>query len=229
MRGLIFAISLLWVSIAAAQDMTGGRLTVTGEGRVDSAPDMATITLGVTAQAGTAAEALRETSKATAEVLALLTKAGLKSRDIQTRDLSLSPLWNNSSSSSQPKISGYQAGNTVMVRVRALDNLGVILDDVVQGGANQFHGLSFGLQNPGPVQDDARRAAVAEALRKAKLYAEAAGIALGPVLELHEAGGGALQPEMMSRMAAVAVAVPVAQGEVSTVARVTMVFQIGAP
>lgn len=226
MKWLIIAISLVWGSIAMAQDVTDGRLTVTGEGRIDSAPDMATITLGVTSEADTAAAALRETSEATAEVLALLKQAGLAARDMQTRDLSLSPLWNNSSSSSQPKINGYQAGNNVMVRVRALDTLGMILDTVVQGGANQFHGLSFGLQNPGPVQDDARRAAVAEALRKAKLYAEAAGITLGPILELNESGGSAPQPEMMGRMAAVSVAVPVAGGEVSTVAQVTMVFQI---
>lgn len=231
MRWIFVICALLCGSVALAQETSGGRLTVTGEGRVDSAPDMATITLGVTAEARTAAKALEQTSAATAEVLALLSGAGVEPRDVQTRDLSLSPQWSNYSSSTgeRARIVGYQASNTVVVRVRALDDLGEILDDVVESGANQFHGLSFGLQDPGPVQDAARRAAVAEALRKAALYAQAAGLRLGQVLEFNESGSASPRPVMLERMAMAPDAVPVAQGEVTTQAMVTMVFAIDGP
>ncbi len=216
----------------AGNDASGGRLTVTGEGRVESVPDMATITLGVTSEAKSAAEAMDRTSRATAAVLERLKAAGIADRDMQTRDLHLSPIWENRSSSSgntRPRIAGYEASNTVLVRVRALDDLGRILDDVVEGGANLFQGLSFGLQNPGPVQDEARRAAVADAMRKAALYAGAAGLTLGPVLELAEAGAVAPMPVAMERIALMSEPVPVAAGEVSTVAHVTMVLRISGP
>ena len=121
---LIAIFAFVWAAAAQGQDISGGRLTVTGEGRVDSAPDMATITLGVTAQAKTASDALAQTSAATAQVLARLGDAGVAPRDMQTRDLSLSPTWDNrsSSSGSRPVIVGYQASHTVSVRVRDLDS-----------------------------------------------------------------------------------------------------------
>ncbi|MDJ0826839.1 MAG: SIMPL domain-containing protein [Rhodobacter sp.] len=224
MRFWIAAAVLVLALPIWAQETAPGRLTVTGEGRVESVPDMATITLGVTSEARTAADAMRETSKATAAVLGRLASAGIEDRDMQTRDLSLSPVWDSRSSSSPPKIVGFQARNTVVVRVRALDALGGILDEVIEAGANLFQGLSFGLQEPGPVHDEARRRAVAEARRKAALYAEAAGLSLGAVLELNEAGGSP-RPMMLER-AAMASAVPIAAGEVAIQAAVSMVFEI---
>ncbi|MCG6903006.1 MAG: SIMPL domain-containing protein [Rhodobacter sp.] len=227
MRQIFIVLALLWAGHAAAEDVTPGRLSVTGVGVVDSQPDMATISMGALAQAATAAEALAETSRATAATLALLTEAGVEGRDMQTSNLSLQPVWDNrTTSGSRPRISGYQASNTVTVRVRDLEKLGGILDAVVQNGANTFQGLTFGLQDAGPVQDQARRAAVAEAMRKARLYAEAAGLTLGAVLELSESGSATPRPEMLGRMATMAEAVPVAAGEVSTQAQVTMVFAL---
>ena len=232
MRWMMAVSVMLWIGVfqgtLAVADPDDGKLTVTGVGRVDSVPDMATITVGVTSEARTAAEALNDTSAATTRILARMAEAGIAPRDVQTRDLGLSPLWDNrnSSSGSRPKIVGYQASNTVIVRVRALAQLGPILDDVVENGANNFHGLAFGLQNPEPVQDDARRAAVADAMRKAQLYAGAGGLTLGAVLELSEAGSATPQPVMMERSAMMSDGVPVAQGEVSTNALVTMVFAI---
>ncbi len=217
---IVLALSLA-MGQAVAQEAAQGRLIVTGEGAVDSAPDMATITMGVTSEAKTAAEAMSETSEATAKVLEALVQAGIEARDMQTRDLALSPLWDNRSTGER-RIVGFQASNTVLVRVRDLDALGEILDQVILGGANQFRGLGFGLQDPGPALDEARRRAVAEAMRKAALYAEAAGLTLGPVLEFSESGGSP-GPVMMER-AGMAMAVPIAAGEVTTNASVTMVF-----
>ncbi len=224
----------IWVVVAAlclvlpawAEDSGPGRMTVTGEGSVDSVPDMATITLGVTAEARAAADAMRETSQATAAVLQRLAAAGIEPRDLRTRDLSLSPVWDNRNSSARPKIVGFEARNTVVVRVRDLDGLGGVLDEVIESGANLFQGLSFGLQDPGPALDEARRQAVAEARRKAVLYAEAAGLELGAVLEFNESSGSP-RPVMMMERAAMASPVPIAAGEVSTRASVTMVFAIG--
>ena len=119
------------------------------------------------------------------------------------------------------------AGNTVHIRVRDLDKLGGLLDQVVKDGANTFNGLSFGLQDSTDAKNEARRRAVADARAKAELYAEAAGVSLGKIIELTDGVTSSPQPMFMERSAMVmSDAVPIAEGEVSTSARVTITFEI---
>ena len=225
MRFLSIILISLGLAAAAMAAETSPAITVTGRGEVAAAPDMATITLGVTSQAITAGEAMDETSAAVAAILKALEAAGIAPRDMQTSDLSLDPVWSSrASNGAAPRIEGFTARNTLRVRVRDLDRLGAALDDVLRVGANSFQGLSFGLQQPEPLADQARAEAVADAQRKAALMAEAAGLALGPVLSISEAGGAAPVPVMMEAARA---AIPVAAGEVSQTATVTMVFALG--
>lgn len=202
-------------------------LVVTGEGRVEAAPDMAVIPIGVETAAATAAAALADNNARIGAVIARLKAAGVADRDIQTSGLSLGPRYDYSAGSGSQKLAGYVAVNQVTVRVRALDRLGVVLDAVVADGANQFAGISLALQDPGPQLDEARRRAVADARARAALLAEAAGVRLGPVLSITE-GSGAGQPLPMLRQSAAmaAEAVPVAAGELTLSAGVTLVFAI---
>jgi uncharacterized protein YggE len=202
------------------------QISVTGEGQVDVAPDMATITLGVTNQAKEAGDAMAATSAAVAQMLTRLDDLGIAARDRQTRSLSLNPIWSNraSSVSGPAKITGFVASNAVLVRVRDLDNLGRIMDAVIAGGANDFNGLQFSVQKPDPLMDDARKLAVTDAIAKARLLATAAGVTLGPVLTMSEQGGG--RPVQMDMAAARSGGTPIAAGEVSVHASVSMVFGI---
>ena len=206
--------------------MQAGEITVTGEGRVNSAPDMALIHLGVTTESDTAAAALAANSAEIAKVLANLTAAGIEGRDVQTTGLSINPNW-QSNSSGASTIQGYIASNTVTVRVRALETLGTLLDAAVKDGANTLNGVEFGLQKPEPVMNEARKAAVADAKARAELIAGAAGVKLGAIKSISE-GGSAPMPMPMLRMAAEAAAgaVPVASGEVGTSAQVTIVWTL---
>lgn len=203
------------------------QISVTGEGQVETAPDMALITLGVTHEAPEARAAMRATSEAVAQVLRDLAAQGIASRDLQTRQLSLTPVWSNrgSSTGAAPRITGFEASNTVLVRVRDLAALGGILDKVIESGANDFNGLQFSVQEPDPLMDEARRRAVADAMARARLLAEAAGVRLGPVLTISDHGGGRPMPmaEMAMRDGG---GVPVAAGEVTLSASVSMVFAI---
>ena len=204
-----------------------GQLTVVGQGSYSATPDMATITLGVTAEARTAEAALSENSADTAKVLGLIARENIAPKDIQTSGLSLSPLWNNrnSNDNSRPSIIGYSVSNRITIRVRDLERLGFVLDAVVSAGATQFNGLRFGLQDPVPATDKARRLAVGDAKRKASLYADAAEISLGQIVQISEAGGGGSGPAVLREMA-VSSAVPIAQGEVAVTASVTIVYEI---
>ncbi len=206
------------------------QITVVGEGHIDSAPDMATVTLGVTTEAKGAREAIDENSRAMAAVLTRLGEAGIAERDLQTSDFSVWPRYDQRSLPDGTQgIAGFVAQNTVLVRVRDLNGLGGILDAVARDGANRFQGLSFGLQDPGPAEDAARKAAVTEAKRKAALYAEAAGVALGDLVTLSEEMSARPGPVMMQAemLRSASNEVPVASGEVSVTARVVLVYEIG--
>ncbi len=203
------------------------QITVTGEGRLDRAPDLATISLGVTTQGASAAAAMAANAEGVAAVLANLAAAGIGPRDIQTSGLSLNPNWTGYDSSA-PRIDGYTAQNMVTVRVRALETLGAVLDAAVQDGANTLNGLSFGLADPDPAMDEARALAVADARARAGLLASAAGVTLGRVLTIAEGGGNGVPAPMYRMDAAASAPVPVAGGEVALVATVTITWEIAA-
>ncbi len=219
-------IGALAPGLSMAEETTA-KITVTGQGRVETVPDMATITLGVTQDAKAASDAMRATSEAMGQALDSLTALGVEERDIQTSNISLNPVWTGNYNDGDRRITGYLASNTVRVRVRDLDALGELMDAVIQDGANAFQGLSFGVADPQPLQDEARKNAVSEAMRKAQIMAEAAGLTLGSVRSMSEAGNTAPRPVMMEMAAARSSdAVPVAAGEVSLSATVTMVFEL---
>lgn len=202
-------------------------MTVTGQGAVEMVPDMATVRLGVMTEARGAREAIDDNSRAMAGVLERLKGLGVADRDLQTSEFSVHPRWNRVSGDQAPEVIGFVARNLLSVRVRDLARLGEVLDAVARDGANQFEGLAFGLQNPDPVEDAAREAAVAEARRKAQLYAAAAGVALGPLQSLSESGGVvAPMPMARAEMSMVSEEVPMAAGEVSVSARVTLTYVI---
>lgn len=229
MRNLVAVLAALMLAgTATAQEMApdGARITVTGEGRVTAVPDMATLTLGVSAEAAEAKAAMDQTSEGVAALLERLAAAAVEARDIQTSGLSLGPVWRHSNDGSQPpQITGYSATNTVTVRVRDMDRLGGLLDQALEGGVNTLHGVGFGLQDPEPRMDEARVAAVEDALRKAELYARAARVTLGPILSISE-GGGMPGPQPMYREAAMSASVPVAAGETEVLAQVIITWQI---
>lgn len=228
-RSLIGAIAVLALTATAglAQVSDRRQITVNGEGSVEAAPDMATITLGVTNEAQEAKAAMDATSDAVAQVLARLAEAGIEDRDIQTQNLSMNPVWSNRPSTQGygNQITGFVASNTVMVRVRDLASLGEVLDAVIADGANDFNGLRFGVQDPDPLMEEARKRAVQDAVARAELLAEAAGVTLGPVHQIMDHGGGG-GPIMMEMAAASRSGVPVAAGEVTVNANVTVMFDI---
>ena len=203
----------------------GTEITVTAEGEASLAPDMATLRLGVRERADTAEAALEAAAQATAGLLAALEAAGIDGRDVRTSELSLQPLWRSDEPRGEETLRGFEAASMVTARLRELDGLGALLSAAVGAGATRFEGLSFGLSNPDEAVDLARRRAVGDALRKGALYAEAAGVTLGPVRSIaeesaHFPGPTALRGASLD----MAEGMPIATGEITVSARVTVVF-----
>jgi hypothetical protein len=214
---------------AAAQDTAPRRLVVTGTGEVSARPDIAVISAGVVAQAATASAALAANTRAMHAVLEQLRAAGLAAEDIQTAQFAVTPLYENRPPDPQrtepPAIVGYQVSNRVTARVRDIDRLGATLDALVGAGANSIDGPYFDVADPARLLGEARDAAVADALAKARRYASAAGVQLGEIIAIED-GGAYAPPRPMMRAEAMAAAVPIAPGQTELSASVTMTFAI---
>ena len=209
---------------AAAEENT---ITVMGGGQVAVEPDLAHVRVGVTTNAGTAAEALASNNAAMEQVMDRLETEGVEPRDIQTSTLELGPRYSNRGEET-PQVEGYTARNVLTVRVSDLERLGAILDAAASDGANTFEGLSFALAEPDPVNDEALRLAVADARRKAELLADEAGVALGAVRSIDTtADRGPPRPMEMATARMESDSVPVARGELEISASVEVVFAIG--
>jgi uncharacterized protein YggE len=204
-------------------------ISVTGEGAVAVTPDMARLSLGITAEAELAGDALDAVSLRAGELMTLLSEMGIESRDVQTSGLSLRPFWNDRSGLSPgeaPRIVGYEAETRVTIRIRVLADLGVMLDDIVANGANSFGALSFDLADRAPKETQARQAAIRDAISKAEVYAEAAGLRLGALRSITQAGAAMPAPGPRMEMAAMVTEMPIAAGELLVQDRVTVVFEL---
>lgn len=214
---------------ASAQERT---IAVTGRGEISVEPDMATVIIGVQTESEVAAHALDQASAATAAILATLDEEGVAAQDIRSGAIRLNPQYSQSMLSSGSQINGYRAVNSVEVTVNDLDQLGGLLAAVVGDGANRLDGVQFGLQDPSEAMDEARRRAVAEGARLADLYATAAGVSTGDLIELREAGSGGYQPltaeprQMELAASSPRYDVPIAAGQIELTASVNMIYAI---
>ena len=218
--------ALLMIAAPAVADDAPRTLSVSGQGEVSAVPDIARITTGVQMRAELAGDAMRMTSDAMAEVFASLDAQGIDPADVQTSSLSLDPVWDDDPErrSGPPDVVGYVAGNMVTVRLRDVGAIGSVVDALVVAGANRFQNIGFAIDEPEPLLEEARRAAVADARATAELLAGAAGVTLGPVLSLNESGG--YRPQPMFAQADMARSTPVAEGTMSLSAQVQMVYAI---
>ena len=228
--------TLFLATPALAQNFPGtGAISMTGTGEVSGKPDMAIISSGVVTQGKTARDALNANTQAMNRIFEVLQSADIEMRDIQTSSFSVTPQYVYSDRRDEngyqrpPQISGYQVANTLTVQVRDLDNLGTLLDSVVSVGSNQINSISVAVSDTAPLLDDARRAAMADAIAKAQLYTEAAGVNLGKILSISETGAFFAPPpnmELMARMEMSSSPVPVAAGELSFSKQITVVWEL---
>ncbi|MGM4894695.1 SIMPL domain-containing protein [Tardiphaga sp. 839_C3_N1_4] len=210
----VFGIALI-ATPALAQVNPPPTISVSGEGTVSVPPDLAVVDGGVTTDAKTAREAAEANNVAMAKVLAALKSAGIAEKDMQTSRLSLFPQY---AQQTRPNpgpnvISGYRASNRVTIRVRDVTKVAGTIDALVASGANEVGGINFMVTKASQLLDDARSEAVADARRKAEIYAKAAGVKLGAPISISEDSGSAPAPMMLRKMGADAASAPVAQGE----------------
>ena len=193
-------------------------ISVNGTGSAEVEPDLAIINLGVQTDADTASEALTQNNQQMEAVLNTLRTAGIANNDIRTTIIQIYPRYEvppqpREGQTGQPELIGYTATNTVEVRVRNINNLGTILDQVVSSGGNRVDSIRFDVSDQAGALEQAREAAMQNAADKAEQLAGLANGQLGPVVTIVENSRGPIFFEAAAMdQAAGGSAVPIAPG-----------------
>jgi uncharacterized protein YggE len=210
-------------------------LSVSGNGQASAQPDTATVTLGVETQDTEASAALTQNSEQMQAVIDALEEAGVAAKDIQTQSIQLTPRYEqppqpqgSTQTQGPPQLVGFVATNTVQVLVRDLSSLGELLDAAVQAGGNQIQGISFEIEDPSALLDQAREAAWEDAMHKAEQLVKLAGVQLGPVLTISEFSSTP-RPAVEKGLGAGAAAVPIQPGTQSVEVNLQIVWLLESP
>ena len=224
---LISSLAALTPALASDDEAPKRTISLNGTGTVKLAPDIVTISTGVESEAVVAKDALAKNTASMTKVIEELKQSGIEARDIQTTNFSVEPRYDIRDEDKAPKLVGYHVTNSVFITVRDITKLGEVLDKIVSLGANSIGGISFGVANREAVENEARKLAMADAIAKAKLFAEAAGAKLGEVMTISEQGG--YQPYFEKRAAApmaAAAPVPIEAGTESVSMQVSVTWEL---
>jgi uncharacterized protein YggE len=190
-------------------------------------PDLAVVSLSVTVADKKPGPARDEANRRASAILSRLREHGLPDADIQAPSLVVRPTYDYSRGPS--KVTGFEAARPMTIRVRDVDLLGTILDELVEGGATRVHGTSMELADPDAASREALAGAMAAARGRAEALASAAGVSLGDPLRIEEEMSEMPVPRGMAMLRAAATeAAPteIAAGEVEITARVRAWFAI---
>ena len=210
------------------RELGGGPRTITvlGEGEARGKPDVARASLGVEASAEKVGPALADANARMRALLAAVRRAGVADKDIRTTDFSVYFEQDPAPRAGSASRAGlYHVRNAVEVTIRDLSRASDVLDAALAAGGNTASGISFAIDDPAPLRASARRTAVADARSRAEALARAAGVAVGAVLSISEAGSPGPRP-MLARAMAASAGPPVEAGELSETAQVQVVYEI---
>jgi uncharacterized protein YggE len=201
---------------------------VSGEGKVTVTPDIATLCLGITAQAASVAEAQSQATEAMNGVMTALTDGGVADKDIQTQHFSIDQVTQWDEEKNEEVVVGYRVTNMVTAKISEIDNAGSIIDAVAAAGGDytRINSISFSVDDPSAYYEEARQEAMADALAKAEQLAESSGVELGKPTYISE---GTVYPVIYREAAMEAsppAPTPISPGEIELTLTVQVVYAI---
>ena len=202
-------------------------ISVSGEGSIDLVPDLALLNVGVEAMAESVSQAREEAAQAMDAVIAAVKAQGLEDRDIQTRAFNIRPQYEYQDNRSI--LVGYTVNSSATVKIRDINNVGPIIDDVADAGgdATRIDGIRFTVEDPKPHMADLREAAFQDAMSKAEQLATLAGVELGPLAFVTESSGVPVSRDAaFAVMEAAAPSTSISGGELRLSMHVQAVFDI---
>ena len=236
-RVLTFAVAASLLAVAPAT--IAAEIEIQSEGpvvelsvyeSVTTDPDIATISAGVSTEAPTAVEAMRQNAVEMRRVIDRIKALGVDEKDIQTTGINLNARYDYNRETRNNVFRGYQVSNRVSVKLREIDEVGQALDALVSAGATDLNGLSFSIEDDDAAKDEARKRAVERATARANAYARMLGYSAMRVLEVNEtiraSGGIAPQTRTLAVAESAADSAPVQPGQVSTGVNITIKYEM---
>jgi uncharacterized protein YggE len=237
--GLVFAIAVVSVagnrSGGSASAPTGEKLfeglTSSGEGRASAAPDQAEVTVGVETRAAKANDAAAQNNDKASKIIAAVKQAGVRDEDVQTTNVSLFPEF-NFDESGPGSVSGYVANLTVTITTKDVTKIGEVVDGALAAGATNVQGINFSFtpETRQRLEDEARKEASQDALRRATELAQLNRIDLGKALSVSESLTPVFPSPVFFSAADIETgggsATPVEPGQLEVVMGVTVTYEI---
>lgn len=226
--GVLLCSAPAWSQNIQTQANDMATITVEANGSARKKPDMALLNISVSNDARTAKQAMDQTSGTMSMVIKVIKEAGIDDKDMQTEGLTVQPLYEpDDAASKKPKEKRYQATNTLALKIRDLDKLGRIVDEAMANGANGINHVTLANADVQALYSEARKQAVANAMEKAKVLADAAGVTLGRVWRIEENSTNVAPMARMAVMAApMADTPPIAAGENSYNVNISLTMEL---
>jgi len=226
-------------SYIGGQGIPQNVVEVTGRGEVSATPDIATFSFSVSETAKTVKEAQDVVTKKTNDALAKIESFNIDKKDVKTTDYSVSPKYEyvngvcttNGCPPSKQNLVGYEVSQSVVVKVRKVDDAGKVLGSMGDASVTNISGLSFTIDDEDALNREARVQAIDEAKTKAEALAKDLGVKLVRIVSYSENGSGYPMP-MYTKMDSVAMSVGgesapnIPTGQNKIVSNVTIVYEI---
>jgi uncharacterized protein YggE len=193
---LIFAVSgavYVYFYSKSIEPSSYRSFSVSGEGKAVTVPDIAQFTFSVVTEGGlNITELQKENTEKVNKAIEFVKDNDIDDKDIKTQSYNLTPRYQyyrcETSPCPPPEIVGYSVTQSVLVKIRDFDKIGGLFSGVVEKGANSVSQLSFTIDDPTAVQNEAREEAIEKAKEKARGIAKAGGFRLGKLLSIQEGG-----------------------------------------
>lgn len=222
---LVLSVPLLFAvfSVPVCADTPTG-ITAVGVATVSGRPDIAYLTLGVSTEDRNASKAASDNAATTSAVIDAIVRAGVSRSDIETAQYTVTPLVDYRTQ--RPVTTGYQVSNIVRVKLKALGNVGGVIDAAMAAGANTVQSVRFEIDDNTKLRQQALVSAIAKARAEAELIASTLGVSLGKAISVSTSGPIIPRPMEFGAARAVAAETPILPGDVDVTASVTVVFAI---
>jgi len=217
-------------AVASGSQPQEHAIAVVGQGEAFGEPDVAIVSLGVSITNTDVGQAVARANQTMADITKALGDVGIDPKDIQTTNFNVWPQQQTDRATGEPTgDTTYHVDSSLQVKVRKIDQAGQVIQKALDAGANSVNGLSFGINDPKPLESQARTAAIDDARQRAGELATALGVKLGDPIQVNESGSGVPQPRALSAEAAQGLGggqVPISTGQLSVSVQVNVTFQL---
>lgn len=190
---------------------SGGSNTITlsGYGEVQAVPDIANVSFNISKEAKTVKEAQVMVVKIEKAVLDFLDDNNVDDKDVKTQNFSFNPKYeykydtklvpcNNficPPRTGKNILIGYEVRERIIVKIRNTDDVGLIIQGLGDLGVTNLNGPNFAIDDEDELKAEARKKAIDNARKKARVLAKDLGVSLGRIVSFSE-GGNYINPIM---------------------------------